>query len=349
METTMPKTMNLLLVWSSSSIGVALLLHGGEASAHAVATPIGQVDSACVHEIPRGASVDVQTGDVTINNARIQRFDPCNASIGTNSQASSASSRKVITPGPPVQLSEWYDVVNADAPNINGLSQFNYFTVLFTVPQNPTPPGGDTPVFFFFPGITARQSDGTAFALVQNVLQWGNNDAFGGSFWVYTSWWIDKTGNAFFITPIGVNAGDSLSGHMEQYAGSPDAWDIYSVDWTTPSGNESPDLHVYDIPDSWPKFNEADLGVLEAYANVNGQAVFLQSCQDLPPVPSMGQLFQLSVITQAGPTWADRNDVTGSTAWGYGQIFDGGPSCNWNGNTFQDSNGTTYASLGWSP
>ena len=50
-----------------STVGLMAMGFSQEASASSVGTPFGTADSSCVHEVPMGAGIDIQTGDVRLN------------------------------------------------------------------------------------------------------------------------------------------------------------------------------------------------------------------------------------------------------------------------------------------
>ena len=124
--------------------------------------------------------------------------------------------------------------------------------------------------------------------------------------------------NVFVEGPFsGVATGNRIIGTIAQYAGNPDAWSITTTDNTTGSNSV---LDVWNIPNSWPKFNTAQSAVNENYG--------LKSCQDMPRNNSI-QFAGINLI-QGGPNWNTQNNVTTSTAWYLYSNPDGyTPNCSW--------------------
>src|SRR5262249_1923004 len=102
-------------------IGVvlALMTYGGVAAAQSsndslvaptqipagyVRTPGGWTHPSCIHEVPNGATVDAQSGDVTMNGTLIAHHDPCPfAPIPASRIGLSA------TPGGPASFGGWVE------------------------------------------------------------------------------------------------------------------------------------------------------------------------------------------------------------------------------------------------
>ena len=62
-----------VLLWL---VAVTVALPRG-AAADEVHTPVGVVDSSCSHQVPNGAAVNADTGNVTLDEALIAHYDPC--------------------------------------------------------------------------------------------------------------------------------------------------------------------------------------------------------------------------------------------------------------------------------
>jgi len=138
-----------------------------------VLTASGFVDRSCVHQVPKGASVDVQSGDVLLNGVVVQHYDLCNnaqTGVGPLAPASTSGAPQGASPG------GWYQTVAANAQLLNGMKQFDALEVSFTVPPAPNVPKTDTAVWFLFPGLdnlATPGNPGTAGSIIQPVLQWG--------------------------------------------------------------------------------------------------------------------------------------------------------------------------------
>ena len=94
----------------------------------------------------------------------------------------------------------------------------------------------------------------------------------------------------------------------------------------TPRTGANAVLDVYNIPNSWPKFNSAQSAVNENYGP-DGTA--LQSCADLPA--SNDIYFSILGLYQAGPNWNSFNNVSSSASWSYYSNPNKlSPNCSWN-------------------
>src|ERR1700730_3519997 len=90
--------------------------------------------------------------------------------------------------------------------NSTGKSVTSFMTT-WRVPPAPATNHGQT--IFLFNGIDPVNP---SQAILQPVLQWGPSQAGGGAFWSVASWFVSQ--QAFFTTPVSVNAGDVLVGVM---------------------------------------------------------------------------------------------------------------------------------------
>lgn len=289
-----------------SQLGLAMaasgvLLAPAQAWAGRRATPFGEIDESCVTHVPRGGRVDVGRGNLEANGKTTpaakcgEQIPACNSTSGG-----------------------WYENSWATARNISGMSQYDYIAANWTVPTNPSPPNGDTPLEYFFPSLSAM-SGSRSVAIIQPVMSWG----YDAQEWEVSSWGLfncDVNCNCqvFVQGPVsGVNAGDSVGGVVSQYQGSPDAWQIFISD--SNSGSWA-NLDVWNIPNSWPKFTTAQSVVNENY--------HLNSCADLSPQNYLW--FTNVVLEQAGPSWNSHNNVTSSTSWTIQNNSQGlFPSCSW--------------------
>jgi len=138
--------------------------------------------------------------------------------------------------------------------------------------------------------------------ILQPVLQWGTGPDGGGNEWLFAAWGVwgcDAAANNCsygYSPPYETYAGYSLEGIVQQYAGNLDAWYVSAIDDT--QGLDY-DFYIYNIPNSWPKFTSAQVGVLEAYGIC---------CDNLSPTNYTG--FYLNGLYQAGPTSESPGDTS---------------------------------------
>ena len=90
------------------------------------------------------------------------------------------------------------------------VSNLGALSATFPVPPPPPASPGAAPLIYFFP---AAQTDGGS-TILQPVLQYGNNDTFGGNGWQIASWYLDCNGQSFHSQPMNVNAGDTITASM---------------------------------------------------------------------------------------------------------------------------------------
>ena len=214
----------------------------------------------CVHEIPKGATVEVEnghvTGDVTLNGTFIAHYDACpeEAVITRPRHAHTENTGgvpcgNVSCAGGWVEASQWN-------PSLGSSDDIDLMWGVWTVPPVPTT-ASDGGLIFLWNGI----EDSSELWVLQPVLQYGETFyKTGGNYWAIASWFIENT-NVFYSGPEKVNPGDSIFGYTEIIgtSGSTLDWKVNATDLTT---------GAY----SWIKVGTSGLhwtwafgGVLEAY------------------------------------------------------------------------------------
>lgn len=295
-----------------------------------------QVDSACIYNVPKGAKVDANSGDVVSKSdlSVITHHEPC-----ADPPKFAARSAGETVPG---SATNWYDLEQAYAVNIDGLTQFNYMDISFTVPAEPQNLT-DSSFVYLFPGLQNLDSSGNPDSLLQPVLQWGYNGSFGSKqHWVIASWVVNQTA-AYNSGALEVSVGDTILGQVYQVGSDPDDWYVMIFDTNISEGTY---IEYYGIPSSTPKYNWATLGLLEGYGEANQlSASPLNTCADLPT--SDGENFQVLYLYQGGPSWDSYTDVTGLLTYqSEPNYYNLSPSCSWGASMYQ-AGGSWYSSLGW--
>jgi hypothetical protein len=264
----------------------------------------------CVHQIPTGAKVDASdgptSGDVTLNGQVIAHYDSC-------AEASIPTRHLVQDPGTGngwVEASQW-DV------SLKSLDNIDYLYGYWTVPSIPKTYGA---LIFIFNGI---EPSGGAW-IMQPVLQYGDNGAFGGNYWVLASWLVHSNTDYFVSSPIGVNPGDTIAGAVWQtsISGGTLGYDIAGTDRTT---NQSSILSLTATGYHWVW---AYAGVLESY-NVT-------SCSEFPGGSSGHDAFVKTHVYHGYPYLDYLTPKFYSAEYNYG-----GPSCNFKV-TVSGSSSTLY-------
>jgi hypothetical protein len=271
-----------------------------------VRVPGGRLmDSACVHQVPNGASIDGQ-GNVSVNGNIIAHYDPCTAAQMNIQPAGDVE--------PPGIYHAWIENTDTTAVELNGLAQFNYLNASWKVPQSPSEYSSQ--LLYFFPSfqdLTESQE------IIQPVLQFGPNGSWGGNYWTIACWYLSPT-NTYTSPALTVYPGDSLYGTLGVY--TPGNWNA-ELDDGTLSHATAITTNVYE------KFQTAESGVLEVW-NVS-------DCSQFPPDGSI--VFDDVEISQAGPSYNSVNWV--QPTWRL-QLTSGlTPQCGYNvvERSFTDGNG----------
>jgi len=273
-----------------------------------IRTPSGEFDMACVHEVPNGGSVDAD-GNVMQNGRQVARVLPC-----LNKQP--LVMPRLTKPGLQAPTTNgWVEASWANATTISGLTYYNSLNATFTVPSAPSVAGGQ--LIYLFPSIEANGA-----AILQPVLQWGNNGWFGGNYWTLASWYVDSS-TALFSTPVTVNAGDSITGviRLTGTGSTKNTWIVTGTD-TTSGASTGTAFSTTTTP-----FNSAQQGVLEAYR--------VTSCSHYPAAGDI--IFTNVTGTQAGPSWNNYNAVTPSWFPAYSTVT---PACDFQVSNFTSGGGT---------
>jgi hypothetical protein len=255
----------------------------------------------CVHQIPSGAAVEIEngqiTGDVTLNGVLIAHYDACpeDAVITRPRGRTEGLNNPLGTGNGWVEASQW-DVPLGSSDNID------YMAGTWTVPSNPWKNGA---LIYLFNGIEPSSENW----ILQPVLQYGSNGAFGGNYWVIASWIVGPKNYAFYGATPKVDPGDSISGYtkMTGTSGSKLLWKVKATDTST-GANSWITAHTSGLHWTW-----AFAAVLEAY--------YVTSCSQFP---ASGQaVFTKSAVDHGFPSYS----AISPQGWYAAYYSYGGPSC----------------------
>jgi|GEM_PF-2526998 len=151
-----------------------------------VTTPSGQVHKSCVHAVANGTTVGKK---------------PACAYKAILSNRAKLASTKITEP----TVNGWVEASYQYAPSPGW---FSYSSAGWYVPWNPSSSGA---LVYYFPGF---ENTSGSMSIIQPVLQWGNNGAFGGNYWVIASWFVDSNGTYYYSTPVATSAGQTIDGTM---------------------------------------------------------------------------------------------------------------------------------------
>ena len=187
-----------------------------------VLTPKGVfVHKACVHALDKGDLVD-KVGNIRKKDGTIQTVSAC------------------ASPEIPAHAHEQGQSSGVQPPTDNGWTEYAYwyapsavgeFSNNFHVPAAPS--NFDGQLIYIFPGM---QGGG---AIIQTVIQYGNNGGWGGQYWTMASWaggGGEYNGNYYSGNVVSISTGDEihseLNGNPNNCNGNGCLWEITGTDLT---------------------------------------------------------------------------------------------------------------------
>lgn len=185
-----------------------------------VVTPAGRYHRSCVHELPMGAQV-TKDGEVRTPNGVINRLARCAFPIY---RVPRGLQRQIETP----TVNGYVERAYAWAPD-SGYEYATGYTGMsasWRVPQAPaTAYSAPHKVYYAFPGLEPADFSN----ILQPVIQYGNNGAFGGAYWVMSVWTCGSTGwGCAHGNVVRIAAGDSIDASITRgayYSGGAGAFD----------------------------------------------------------------------------------------------------------------------------
>jgi hypothetical protein len=188
---------------AASNTGNALLDHPGW-----VHVPGELVNPACVHQVPKGAVIEVNqngqmTGEVTVNGSRYAQYAPCpDAPVVMRPQGQTPN----VTP--PIGTTDGWVETAYRYVSLASTDNIDYLGSNWTVPTAPADGGA---LIYLFNAIEPSNEEW----ILQPVLQYGYNDYFGGDYWEFAAWAVGPH-YVFYSDPIEVYVGDVLYGVTQQ-------------------------------------------------------------------------------------------------------------------------------------
>jgi hypothetical protein len=282
---------------TSACFAVVGLLYAMGASAETMSTtskvrwvrvPGRWVRNDCLHQIPKEAQVDPETGDVFANGKRIAHYDACPEAAIPVSDAPAASTQTAQPFGPegvPATGDGGYVELAADKMDLASGRNITASSATLYVP--PLPSSYDGQQIGLWNGI--QSSNGGA--LLQPVLQYGVSPAGGGAFWSIVSFALFPNNNYFTGYEI-VNPGDEiLLQTSATQTGVTLNWTIKATDLT---GGAFTSQGVWT---TGYQFNFDIGGAMEVYRAI--------SCNDFPGssgvgLPGLASFFNVSIANNGG-------------------------------------------------
>jgi hypothetical protein len=178
------------------------------------------------------------------------------------------------------------------AQNNNTLA-VSTFSTFWTVPTAPSTNDGQ--LLYLFNGL----QDGVlpTSHILQPVLQYGSNNAFGGNYWVINNWYAScSTCQAYYATPVGTATGTTLNGVMKEIGQSGSTYSYTSSFVGAPANNT---FQVDNVPQLIYSFETMESYKMQTYSDYP---------QDL-----LCQMFGIQILvgsTNASLNWIPYNEVT---------------------------------------
>jgi hypothetical protein len=273
--------------------GLAVLVIGmlWPAVAHAtmVQSAHGLVDSSCVRQIPNGANVSGDTGEVTLDDGTV-------VVSAAEAAASSASCRASgVDSDPGGGASGWSAETTAWAisgSGYGGLKQYDEIQVGFWVPEPPDNPSDQNYQLFWCGLENFPTGGGNWVNVIQPELRWSSTTGF---YITTESFDNPEYYNLDDYSPNeNVSQGDYLKCTITQIGSN--EWNLNMTDETSGAYTG---FHWYPGTGSnWGPYSWAQLSVYEAYTS---------ACDGL--FKSNYAFFEPLVLEQAGPNWNSFNDV----------------------------------------
>ena len=245
-------------------------------------TPAGWYHRSCVHEVPNGARVG-RDRVVTRNDGTSYHVPEC-MYPGRRSKTGQRIAEDRTTPPINNGWMEWAQY------SLSGDSRFRGLSARWDTPSAPAGSYSTGQVYYTFPGLVS--TTGHPY-IIQPVLQYGNNGAFGGSYWVAASWHCDDGSDCSYSTPISVSAQDDMLGTVtaSDCQSGECSWTIITRDLT----RETQSTFVVTDVDQYPV---AIGGAVEVYG--------LSACSQYPSTGVFYSALSLSDHNGQGvtPSWS---------------------------------------------
>jgi hypothetical protein len=242
---------------------------------------MGLVHKSCLYEIPNGAAVE-SDGRIMLDGKLLRKLEPC-----AHADAARLHSFRKTDAQPPT-VNGWVEDVESELPvNAYGRDWLRYLGGKWKVPVNPSWGGG---LVFLFNGA----QDASSQAIIQPVLQWGDNGRFGGNYWMFAGWYGGPLfGNNYgYSTPINVSPNDVLNGFVYAFS----CTEAGACSWAISAGDQTTGATTTMYSQSISvRMTLALSGALEAYN--------ITDCNQLPGASAGYSIFSGTTVYQPGQTW----------------------------------------------
>jgi hypothetical protein len=275
-----------------------------------VHVPSMLVHRSCVRQVPEGAIVD-GNHDVVKDGKVLRHDEPCNyQSVPARRNAARADTS-------PPNVDGWEAWIKAPAINSYGMTYFNAILGTWTVPPYPT--NASNALIYWFNGFQDQDLPNTT-AIIQAVLQYGDNGYFGSNGNYYIAGWniFDNGAYVYYGSVFAVYPGNVLSADVQENPASncPGGSHCWWKVTITNSGGANAYLDAY----TWNTMTMAYKGVMEVYN--------LGYCDEYPTPAHTSMLFYNTYVYEPGPTYSNYRFLNdGSLTWSMG-VAGFVPSCN---------------------
>jgi hypothetical protein len=167
-----------------------------------VQTPAGLVHKTCVHQLADGDTVDDQ-GNILRANGELEVLAPCAYVDPLQERKRLGGVTQAVQPATD---NGWTETAYWHAPTDVG--------DFFSTGRVPYPPATQSSQLIY---LFSALEDETEENIIQPVLQWGYNGAFGGKYWGIASWYGGSywSGHYYASAYKAVKTGDFVAGAME--------------------------------------------------------------------------------------------------------------------------------------
>jgi hypothetical protein len=270
----------------AGTVGVWMAISPGVVRADMVMSSHGLVDTSCVREVPVGATVNGESGEVSLNGVVIVSVAEA-AAASANCRASGVRS----DPGGG-GANGWSAETTAWAISTGGLSQYDEIQVGMYVPEPPDNPSDQSYQLLWCGLENFPIGGGEWTSVLQPEIRWNPSSGF----YITAEAYDDPAYYNFdhMSTPENVSTGDYIVCTVTQTASN--AWKIDVKDNT--SGAFTFFTFYPGTGSNWGPYSWAQLSVYEA-STTACDGLFKSNYAFMTPI----------VLEQAGPNWNSFNDV----------------------------------------
>jgi hypothetical protein len=212
-----------------------------------VTTPGGLVHRSCMYELAEDEHVDDHRAIVGPDGSVRRQMAPCQY---PRKAIPALQAQSELDPVQPPADSGWIE----NASYVSSHPVMDY-SATFTVPSAPSKYASQ--LIYLFPGLVNTLG---VTEIIQPVLQYGNNGAFGGKYWCLANWWVTAN-ESLHTTCRKLTVGEAIRGRMVRTTSCSSAGCIWNISSYNTKNQTKLTLSVR----TERTFDWIFAGVLEAY------------------------------------------------------------------------------------